>query len=390
MNTTADIAVTVELQPLPWACYTVGDGGEFAARGERPAAENETCVIAVAGVPGAHVPITYDRAAARTAAAQLLGYAHRHEHPATSVPATITTTLLSPTERTATTTTWDLGDGFVLCYRVPFDVTLAADVSRWWLTPNLATRWARALLAVAAELDSAYAHATHAIRAQRTGTTTARNVLDWLRGLAHELTAEQQRLAGRVRKVLYDEDSIARGDVLFDALDIAHPDLPMPLSDLWLVSAETIGHREVAEVITQLAHRYAIPHYLWTADNGFIRDEGVDLTESQWRRVARSVELREFAQVLDHRQSNGSGAVDVKVALYEAGVLCRACDEILDDRDVATTWGHCDECRPDTLADLARTACPADDGEASRHALGSAGQCRPCNVPLPADYPGRA
>jgi hypothetical protein len=250
------IEVLVEPIPLPWARYVIGDGGDFTSRGNRPAAAHEPIVIALAGVPGYPEPVTYDSDTARTAAAHLLGYAHQLDPDKPPTEHHILTTLLAPDTRTATSTTWNLGHGLVLRYTAPFGATLTAETDEWILNSRLAARWARALLTLAAELDHAQAVAARAVLAQRAGTTPTENIRSWLTDLAHEMTAEQLRFVDRLRDVLADEESAARGEALFAALDIAHPAADIA-GDLRLLSRETVTHLDAADVIEQLADGYA-------------------------------------------------------------------------------------------------------------------------------------
>jgi hypothetical protein len=387
------IAVAIEPKPLGWARYVVGDDGAFAERGACWARDGEAAVIAVAGLPDEPVPVTYDSATARTAAAHLLGYAHQLDLDE-PLPEHVLTTLLAPDTRTATGTTWDLGSGLVLRHTVPFGTSLTAEAVEWTLTAELATRWARALLTVAAELDHAHAVAAQAILAERTGKTPTENVRAWLTDLHHELTADQKRLAERVRGVLADEERIARGETLVAALDVAHPDLTTSLADVRLLSRETITHLDAADVIEQLAARYALPIYLWTAASWYVRDEigGGTLTEQEWLRVGRTVEMGTFGSVIENEQGNNGAAIDVRLALYQAGVLCRECDARITG-DIATTLGRCDECRPadpdDAMAEALAAGCPGAPNVSENfvsHFLSSSGPCTHCGLPLPEYY----
>lgn len=381
------IEVAIEPKPLGWARYTIGDDGEFAERGVRRARDGEAAIIELADPPDARVFVAYDSTTARTAAAHLLGYAHQLDlnEP---MPEHILTTLLAPDTRTATGTTWNLGDGLTLHYTAPFGASLTAEAVEWTLTADLATQWAQALLTLAAELDHARAIAAQAILAQRTGRTPTQNVRAWLDELDHELTADQKRLAERVRGVLADEERVALEETLVAAFDVAHPDLPTALADVRLLSRETITHEDAAAVIEQLADRYALPIYLWTAATGYIYDlvGGGTLTEQEWRRVGRSSEMRSFALMIENEQNcDGGSALDVQLALHQAGVLCRECDTRITG-EIATTLGRCDECRPadpdDAMAQALAAGCP--DG--SSHVPSGSGPCGDCGVPLPEYY----
>lgn len=386
------IAVAIEPTPLRWARYAIGDNGEFTERGVCWARDGEHAVIELAGLPDARVTVTYDSATARTAAARLLGYVHQLDLDE-PLPEHLLTSLLAPDTRTATGTTWDLGDGLALRYTVPFGASLTTEADEWTLTAELATRWARALLTVAAELDHAHAVAAQAILADRTGKTPTENIRAWLTNLHHELTADQKRLAERVRDVLADEESIARGETLFAALDLAQPDLPTSLADLRLLSRETVTHEDAAEVIGQLADRYALPIYLWTAASWYVRDEigGGTLTEQEWLRVGRTVEMGHFSSMIENEQGNKGAALDVRLALYQAGVLCRECDARITG-EIATTLGRCDECRPadpdDAMAEALAAGCPGAPNVENfvSHFLSSSGPCTHCGLPLPEYY----
>lgn len=385
------IEVMIEPKPMRWARYVVGDDGEFADRGVLFARDGEPAVIELAGPPDARVPITYDSTTARTAAARLLGYARQLDLDE-PLPDYILTTLLPPDTRTATGTTWELGDGLVLRYTAPFGSSLTAEAAEWTLTAEQAIQWARALLTLAAELDHAHAVAAQAILAQRTGTTPTENIRRWVTDLAHELTAEQRRFVDRLRDVLANEESIERGETLFAALDIAHRGLPTSLADLRLLSRETVTHLDAADVITQLADRYAMPIYLWTAASPYIRWEIGDepLTEQEWLRLGRTQQMNAFESLIENEQDNREG-LDIRLALYQAGVLCRECDTRITG-EIATTLGRCDDCRPDdpadALAEALAAGCPGapDVENYTNHFLSSSGPCAHCGLPLPDDY----
>lgn len=389
---TEPISVTIAADALSWARYAIrSSDGEFCSRGARPAAEDELAVIAMPDVAG-HGSAEYDTAGtARAVAAQLLGYAYRLQHPGQPLPATLTTTPLPPTTCTATASTWELQSGLELRYRVPFRASLLAAELESVLTAELALRWARALLAIATELDYAYAQASRALHAERSGTTATANIRGWLTRIAGELTWDQEQFAERLRDVLADEEGIAHGETLFAALDIAHPDLPTSLADLRQLSGDTITHLDAAEVIEELALRYAIPLVLWTANTRFVDWElpaGTQLTEQQWRRIGRSAEMRNFREMVENEQANNGAAIDVRRALYQAGVVCRGCDTALTG-EVAETLGRCDQCRPSDLATAVAAGCPGaeDVDDKQLHQPAGDGTCAECGLPLPSNYP---
>lgn len=382
------IAVTIEPKPLPWARYIIGSNGEFTEHGDRPAEDNEAAVIALAGPPSAAAPINYDSTTARSAAAHLLGYAHRPPaalFPADApLPESIATSLVDGL-RTTTGTTWDLGDGLVLHYTVPFGARLTADSAKWTLTPRLATQWARALLTLATELDHAHAAAARTLHAERAGTTPIDNLRHWLDTVTAELTTQQRDFADRVRNALAVEEEAAHQQTVIAALDVAHPDLSTSLAQLHLLSGETVTHLHAADVIAALASRYALPIYVWTAESPYIQHE-IDrpLSEHEWQRVGRTTEMGHFESLVENEQNNNGAALNVRRALQQAGVLCR--DEECDTRitgEVVETFGYCPECRPDTLFDAVLAGCP---GELEWHVPTGGGPCADCGLPLPANY----
>jgi hypothetical protein len=247
-----------------------------------------------------------------------------------------------------------LGDsGLVLRYRVPFDATLTAATPEWTLTDRLAVRWAQALLSLAAELDHAHAQATRAVIADRVGATASNHIRGWLAEIADELTAEQRQFADRLGEVLTEADTADRDATLLAGIDLDHDhdhdhDLPVVLAELPL-SAQArsgqVGHREVADVIERLADRYALPVYVWTADDWRVRDvlDDTPLTEQQWQRVARSAELAAFGQRVREQQGGLEPLVDLWVAMLQAGVACRDCGDRIDGEvadTLAATVGH--------------------------------------------------
>ena len=394
----SDGYVPVAIAPgsMTWARYVVDEHGNFVARCDRPAADAELAVIGLTGVPGAYLPAGYaSAAAARRAAAQLLGYVYRL-NSAEPLPTTIHVPLLAPTGRTATTTTWELDSGLVLRHRVPFDATLTAATPEWTLTDRLAVRWAQALLSLAAELDHAHAQATRAVIADRVGATASNHIRGWLAEVADELTAEQARFADRLGEVLTEADTADRDVTLLAGIDLDHDhDLPVVLAELPL-SAQArsgqVGHREVAEVIERLADRYALPVYVWTADDWRVRDvlDDAPLTEQQWQRVARSAELAAFGQRVREQQGGLEPLVDLWVAMLQAGVACRDCGDRIDG-EVADTLGRCDACRPADPAEAAEQPCPGSPptlAAAVGHLMdwGRPEVCVVCAMPLPESY----
>lgn len=380
-------SITITPATLRWARYMLGANGEFIARGQQQARKHEPIVIGLAGNARDSVTVTYTSSAARIAAAELLGYAHQLGARG-PVPDHLMTTLLEPDERTATGTTWHLSPGLTLHYTAPCHARLTAEATEWPLTAALATRWAQALLAVAAELDHAHAIATQAVLADRAGRTPPQTIRAWLDSITAELTVEQAEFADRLRDVLADEASITHGQALHAALDLAHPDLPTSLADLRLLSRDTITHRDAADVIEQLASLYALPISLWTAASGYIRAEldGGMLTEREWQRVGRTREMGVFDAMVDNEQANNGAAIDVRLALYQAGVLCRECGTRITG-EIADTLGRCDQCRPtDAHTALTQVLAAGCCGEYTDHVRSSSGACMDCGLPLPENY----
>ncbi|MEU0529167.1 hypothetical protein [Amycolatopsis tolypomycina] len=113
------------------------------------------------------------------------------------------------------------GDGLALRYMAPFGASLATGITQWTLTTELAGRWARALLTLAAELNHAHTVVDRAILAQHTGLAPPQDV----RGLAGraESRADGRPEAPRrrVRGVLADKERVAREETLIAAFDLA-------------------------------------------------------------------------------------------------------------------------------------------------------------------------
>lgn len=172
-----------------------------------------------------------------------------------------------------------------------------------------------------------------------------------------------------------------------------------PSMDLHDLFAGLSTHLRAAEAIEELADRYAIPVSLWTARTPFVAWElphGVELTEEQWRRVGRTSEMRVFAAMVDDEQANRGSHIDVRLALLQAGVLCRGrvdepdhvCQAVLTG-EVARTLGRCPSCRPADVADALAAGCPgaSDVENYAVHFPDDSGRgCERCGLPLPEDY----
>jgi hypothetical protein len=386
------IELTVKPDEMRWARYRVAETGHFSELGVQFTGARDPIVIDLVDHPELCEPVAYTSATARAAASQLLGYAHRLEFD-NPLPRRVRITLLESTSRTATTSTWELGGGLAVRYLAPFSSTLISDVTAWTLTAEQATRWARALLTLAAELDHAHAVAAHAIFAHRTGTTSTQNIRRWVTDRAHELTPEQRHFAKRLDNVLADEERIGHTDTLIAALDAAHPELPTSLAELGLLSRETLTHLHAADVIERLAAIYKLPFYLWTAKSRYIVWEigGIPLSESEWRRVADTDEMYDFESTVENEQDNGGAALDIRLALQRAGVLCRVCGRRIIG-EIVTTLGRCLACRPadpGALAKVLAAGCPGvedDEENDSTHFLSDDRSCGKCGLPLPLDY----
>lgn len=165
--------------------------------------------------PGAEAgswPAHYTADSARTAAAQLLTYAHTYRtHVEGHRPSSthVEVRLVEPDTRTDRASRWDLGmAGMNIRYVVPFTAFLDLPVPNTarTLTHIAAEEWAGALLALAYDLDRARVVAEQAIGADRAGVTDTAGLRDWLASLTAELSAEQSELADRLRGVLDDLD----------------------------------------------------------------------------------------------------------------------------------------------------------------------------------------
>ncbi|WP_215544997.1 hypothetical protein [Amycolatopsis sp. CA-230715] len=331
--------------------------------------------------------VAYTATTAHTAATELLDYAHRLDHGG-PLPDNIVFDVVDPDIRTATTTTWDLGDGLTLRYTAPLTATLTADYSPVTLTASLATLWARALMTVALELDEAHAVALRAIVGQRIGRAPARAIRSHLDNLAAEHPGGGNDLATQIRAVLDEDDRVARRVELLTAIDLDHPDLPAPVTNLATLPRSGATHEDAARVIAELADRYALPHYVWSASNRFITDElgDIALTEHQWERFARSTAIRDFAAWMEDTQESGP-VLDIRAGLEQAGILCRTCGAALTE-DVRTTVGFREQHRPrdpdEALAMALNTRCPGSDSP--WHDANSAGECGVCGLPITPVY----
>jgi hypothetical protein len=157
-------------------------------------------------------PAIYTADSARTAAAQLLAYAHAyrtHVEGQGTASAHAEVRLVGPDSRTARASRWDLGmSGINIRYVAPFTAFLdiPAPNQLRTLTHIAAEEWAGALLALARELDRARVVAEHAIWADRNNLDDTAWLRMWLDSMAPELGAEQTELAYRLRGELDDLD----------------------------------------------------------------------------------------------------------------------------------------------------------------------------------------
>lgn len=155
---------------------------------------------------------TYTIDSARTAAAQLLAYAHAyrtHVEGHGTVSAHAEVRLVEPNSRTDRASRWDLGmSGINIRYVAPFTAFLdiPAPNQPRTLTQIAAEEWAGALLALARELDRAQVVAEHAIWTDRNNLSDTDWLRAWLAGRAPDLNAEQTELANRLHDELDDLD----------------------------------------------------------------------------------------------------------------------------------------------------------------------------------------
>ncbi|KFZ77123.1 hypothetical protein ED92_39290 [Amycolatopsis sp. MJM2582] len=335
------------------------------------------------------LPVTYDSHTARDTAAQLLGYA-RQFHTQQSLPPTLSVELLEPTSHNATTSTWTLETGLDLHYHAPFDATLDTENTTWELTPALATRCGRALLTLAAVLDHAQAVATHAVLADRCGTTTIDNLTDWTNRKIEDDDGYWPILRD-LQNALAEEDTILRQQTLITALDIANPDLPTTLTDLHLNAVETLTHLDAAKAIRYIANRYGIPLFMWTEEHWWIARHHLsvgELTEAEWHRFTSTQEIQDFPLHIEQRQQDGHG-IDFELALKQAGLSCRKCSVRIRG-EVADTYGHCATCLPAdrtaALTEALERGCPTEpfDRGVASHSGTPGAACSVCGLPLPA------
>jgi hypothetical protein len=183
----------------------------FIATGTPGAGSFAQFTAAPAVKPGSW-PVSYTAQSARTAAAQLLAYAHTYRtqvegHRVASTHVDVR--IVEPDARSSRASRWDLGmSGMNIRYVAPFTAFLdlpTPNHSRT-LTHIAAEEWAGALLALARELDRARVVAEHAISADRAGVTDTAWLRGWLATVAPDLSAEQTQLADRLHGVLDDLD----------------------------------------------------------------------------------------------------------------------------------------------------------------------------------------
>jgi hypothetical protein len=157
-------------------------------------------------------PVTYTADSARTAAAQLLAYAHTYRtHAEGHRPSSahVEVRLVEPDTRTSRASRWDLGmAGMNIRYVAPFTAFLDIPTPTHprTLTHIAAEEWAGALLALAYELDRACVVAEHAISADRAGVTDTAWLRGWIATITPELSEQQRELAARLHDVLDDLD----------------------------------------------------------------------------------------------------------------------------------------------------------------------------------------
>ncbi|OXM47503.1 hypothetical protein CFP75_23755 [Amycolatopsis alba DSM 44262] len=335
------------------------------------------------------LPVTYDSHTARDTAAQLLGYAWQF-YTQQSLPPSLPVDLLDPTNHNATTSTWSLGTGLALHYDAPFDATLDTENYTWELTPALATRWGRALLTLAAVLDDAHAVATHAVLANRSGTTTVDNLRDWTnRKIEDDAQNSYYPVLRELKEALDQEDVSVRQQTLIAALDIANPDLPATLTGLRLNADETLTHLDAAKAIRTIANRYGIPLFMWTEEHWWLAKHLSvgELTEAEWRRFTNTPEIQEFPRHVEQRQADGVG-IDFELALKQAGLACRECSFRIRG-EITDTYGHCTTCLPTdrttALTEALERGCPAEpfDRGIASHSGAPGEACYVCGLPLP-------
>lgn len=381
---------SVEIQPgsLESAHYVLADNGMLFWREDLPL-QNQHPYIAVAGTSSIRLQVTYDSHTARVTAAQLLGYA-RQFSTQEPLPARLSVDLLDPSSRTASTSTWFIGPGLSLSYHAPFASSLDSDTDTWVLTPSLATRWARALLTLATELDHARAVASHAVLAERGGTTPTANIRDWVQRMAPDDSTGDAWIFHALRDVLDEEDNLARQRTLTAALDIANPGLPTTLTDLHLNATETLTHLDAAKTIRDLAAQYGIPLFMWTEEHWWLARHHLsvdELTEAEWHRFTGTPEIRDFPRHIEQRQQDGHG-IDFELALKQAGLSCRECSARIRGH-IADTYGHCEACLPAdrtaALTEALERGCPSEpfDQGIGSHSGEPGAACNVCGLPLP-------
>ncbi|MFE5567028.1 hypothetical protein ACFQ68_18730 [Amycolatopsis japonica] len=387
MSTSESRSVEIRPAPLGHARYVLAPNGLLLRRGELPPF-NHHPYAELTGAADVHLPVTYDCHTARDTAAQLLGYS-RQFYTQESLPDSMSVVLLDPTNRSTSSTTWLLVPGLTLTYHAPFTASLDADIDTWVLTPALATRWARALLALAAELDHATAVAAHAVLASRSGASPTDNIRVWAQRLAHDERNNDVSIVQALLDILDEEDEAILAGTRLSALDIANPDLPTALTALHLDSEQILTHLDAADTIRDLANRYGIPLFMWTEKHWWLaRHLSVgELTEQEWRRFTSSAEVQDFPLHVEQRQTDGCG-IDFELALKQAGLSCRKCS-IRIRGEIDETYGHCEYCLPsDRTAALTKAlerGCLAEPFERGigSHSGAPGTACEVCGLPLP-------
>ncbi len=379
---------SVEIQPasLAIARYVLASNGLLVRRDELSPLDQHPYVELVRAADTC-LPVTYDSHTARGTAARLLGYA-RQFYTQQSLPTILSVDLLDPTSHNATTSTWSLEAGLNLNYHAPSDASLDTDTDTWELTPALATRWGRALLSLATVLDHAHAVATHAVLAERCGTTPIDNIRDWANRKSQD--DDYYWILRELRRALDEEDNLVRQQTLIAALDIANPDLPTTLTALRLNATETLTHLDAAKAINHIADRYGIPLFMWTEEHWWIARYHLsvgELTEAEWRRFTSTEEIRAFPLHVEQLQQDGPG-IDFELALKQAGLSCRKCSARIHGQ-IADTYGHCDTCLPAdrtaALTEALERGCPYEpfDRGIGSHSGEPGADCYVCGLPLP-------
>lgn len=401
VNPVAPSPRTVQLEP------EVSDNARYVLRPQDTRYRTRSVLVAVASNPHARMgtpvepimvvegtpELTADLA--RTVAAQLLGHVHtqsRIDHRDLVACGPVTVTLPEPSITDADVTEWDLGDGVRLRHLPPFGALVECrDGREFTMTPNRGLRWVGALLALAVELDHAHAVAARAVREDRTGRTVSEDLRDWLDWKSCDFSDKQHALAADIVDLLDELDDMQLDETHVLGLTDPVGALASPLARAWRPGPRT-GHRDVARIITELADRHRIPIVCWTAD-GVLRDlpgGANDLTEEQWYRIGGSDEMVSWAFTL-RRQRDTARPVDVRLALVQAGVVCRfdelgadvvvagvSCSELVLDGPPEETWGLCAAHRPSDPTVVVTATCPASPYV--EHTPVAGGVCSYCRI----------